>query len=135
MTAEGRLVPRGGFDLAAPVQGIEISADGGFAAIVTGENRFGAERVLSVLRAPSALPEGAALPAGFHSVRLVQQWLNAAGFDAGRVDGIYGPRTLDAVRAYLATLGEAAQEPDEGDEQRDRLRAVVTGVFPRAVAD
>ena len=82
------------------------------------------------LRAPAAPPEGAGLPAGFHSVRLLQEELNAAGFDSGRVDVIAGPRTLEAVKAYLAATAERAADADP-----DRLRAVIRGGFPRFAAE
>ncbi|TCP41877.1 peptidoglycan-binding domain-containing protein [Rhodovulum marinum] len=137
--AEG-LVSRGAFELEAPVQGMEIGAEGRYAAVVTGENRFGADRVLTILRDPGAVPVGAPLPASFESIRLIQDLLNASGFNAGRVDGIYGPRTIEAVKAYLDSrkaapdLGEARGGIGAGSGE-DILRAVIEGVFPRKAAD
>lgn len=40
-------------------------------------------------------------------VRELQQRLNALGFDAGRKDGIFGPRTSDAVIEFQRNVGES----------------------------
>ncbi len=40
-----------------------------------------------------------------HGVQFLQQQLIAAGFDPGKVDGIFGPRTEAAVRAAQTELG------------------------------
>ncbi|TCO70784.1 peptidoglycan-binding domain-containing protein [Rhodovulum euryhalinum] len=143
--AGGKLVERGMFDLPAPAQAIEIAEDGRYAAFVTGENRFGAERVLTILDHPGKVPEGAPLPASLRSVRLLQELLNAAGFDAGRVDGIFGPRTIEAVQAYIEALERmtngdalAAAVSDQGAVRGgvnlDPLRGLVESVFPRRFA-
>lgn len=143
------LVPRGRFDLGAPVQGMEISADGRYAALVTGENRFGAERVITLVRNPGALRDGDALPASYQSIRVVQDLLNASGFDAGRVDGIFGPRTVEAIDAYIESVGSldgpldgASDMPSGADLGPGRslpgdetLRTVIKGIFPEKVPD
>jgi N-acetylmuramoyl-L-alanine amidase len=41
-------------------------------------------------------------------VRALQERLGALGFDAGRVDGIFGPRTARAVREFQANYGVPA---------------------------
>lgn len=48
-------------------------------------------------------------------VRALQRKLNALGFDAGREDGLFGPRTDHAVREFQRNVGD---EPDGivGDE-------------------
>jgi len=38
-------------------------------------------------------------------VRLVQRHLNDQGFDAGRDDGLIGPRTRAAIRRFQAARG------------------------------
>lgn len=46
---------------------------------------------------------GAATEARAHSpeeVRQVQQQLKQAGYDPGQIDGVYGPRTLRALRKF-----------------------------------
>ena len=35
----------------------------------------------------------------------LQQDLGALGFDAGRVDGIFGPRTKDALEQFQRNIG------------------------------
>jgi len=55
---------------------------------------------LPPLRA-SGLRKGARGPA----VRLLQEWLLAAGYDPGPVDGIFGPRTHAALVAFQRTHG------------------------------
>jgi peptidoglycan hydrolase-like protein with peptidoglycan-binding domain len=39
------------------------------------------------------------------TVRAIQSGLNRHGFDAGRVDGVVGPRTRQAIRDYQAAYG------------------------------
>lgn len=39
------------------------------------------------------------------SVREVQRRLTVLGYDPGQIDGIYGPRTTDAVRQFQADHG------------------------------
>ena len=38
-------------------------------------------------------------------VRRLQEQLRAQGFDPGAVDGVMGPQTLDAIRAYQRRNG------------------------------
>ncbi|MBW8269782.1 peptidoglycan-binding domain-containing protein, partial [Caldovatus aquaticus] len=77
--------------------------------------------------APPPAPEAAAAAPADVVVTLdratalrVQRALNARAFDAGAADGIVGPRTRDAIRAFQRSLGR----PDTGEltrEQLDRL--------------
>ena len=46
------------------------------------------------------------------TVMYVQHSLNQIGFSAGPVDGLPGPRTRSAIKAYLGSLGEA---PGDGE--------------------
>ena len=41
------------------------------------------------------------------TVMYVQQSLNQLGFDAGTVDGLMGPRTRSAIKAYLTSIGDS----------------------------
>jgi hypothetical protein len=50
-------------------------------------------------------PESDAIPEHSgtkYAVRQLQQQLKQAGYDPGPIDGILGPRTLEALRRYLA---------------------------------
>ena len=62
-------------------------------------------------------------------VRALQRKLNALGFDAGKEDGLFGPRTDNAVREFQRNVGE---EPDGivGNETLtllERMRPTETG--------
>jgi hypothetical protein len=47
------------------------------------------------------------------TVRALQTRLNALGFRAGTVDGVYGPRTTHALRRFQSSVGlKPADEPD-----------------------
>src|SRR3546814_19146726 len=41
------------------------------------------------------------------TVRYVQHSLNQLGFNAGSVDGLMGPRTRNAIQAYLTSIGDS----------------------------
>ena len=58
-------------------------------------------------------------------VRSVQQALNDKGYNAGAVDGQWGPATEDAVRKFQRASGL----PDTGQLERPTLNAL--GVAPR----
>jgi peptidoglycan hydrolase-like protein with peptidoglycan-binding domain len=38
----------------------------------------------------------------------VQHSLNQLGFNAGTVDGLMGPRTRNAIKAYLSSVGDSS---------------------------
>ncbi|NKN32767.1 hypothetical protein HF203_05985 [Marichromatium bheemlicum] len=42
-------------------------------------------------------------------VRRVQRWLVAHGFDPGPIDGLIGPRTRAAIRAFERAQGQPAR--------------------------
>ncbi|MEL7604079.1 MAG: peptidoglycan-binding protein, partial [Bacillota bacterium] len=77
----------------------------------TGWNRYGRLKCLSAPAAPafSRVLVNAGKPYMSGSdVRVVQAALKAAGFDPGAIDGVYGPKTEAAVKAYQAANGLAA---------------------------
>jgi N-acetylmuramoyl-L-alanine amidase len=61
-----------------------------------------------------------ATPLRGDDVRRLQEQLGALGFDAGRVDGIFGPRTARAVRDFQANYGI----PADAIVGRSTLRAL-----------
>jgi peptidoglycan hydrolase-like protein with peptidoglycan-binding domain len=65
----------------------------------------GVPTVLALLAAQPAAAGGTAPAPVADPVREAQRRLNAAGFDAGPVDGISGPRTKRAVIIYQAVNG------------------------------
>ncbi len=59
----------------------------------------------------------------------LQQWLNDNGYDAGKVDGIYGPNTTRAVRQFQSDSGLTA----DGDAGKNTIRQIIdieTGKTP-----
>lgn len=48
-------------------------------------------------------------------VRALQTMLNACGFDAGEVDGAYGPKTSSALLALRKSVGSSATSGDVFD--------------------
>lgn len=86
----------------------------------------------AALRAPAATEEGRLLAAGDlgDQIRLVQRRLNGAGYDAGPVDGVPGPRTREAIRAWqrdhgltpsgIVTVELLASLAGEGAQQAER---------------
>jgi peptidoglycan hydrolase-like protein with peptidoglycan-binding domain len=62
-------------------------------------------------------------------VREVQELLNLNGYSAGPVDGVVGPRTTGAIRAYQSDYDlEATGRPSFGLLRH--LRAVTSGEMP-----
>ncbi|GGG40987.1 hypothetical protein GCM10010964_30780 [Caldovatus sediminis] len=57
------------------------------------------------------------------TVMQVQRALNALEFDAGTADGIAGPRTREAIRAYQRSLGQ----PQTGELTRRQLSRLLAG--------
>ena len=86
---------------------------------------------------PSGLPAAAqsaaeaetALELDRPSRRLIQQGLRNEGFDPGAPDGLFGPRTRGAIRAWQAARGQAATGYLDG-AQADLLRAAAAGNGP-----
>lgn len=70
----------------------------------------GAQREAARQRVQSALDDRAPAPAQAdrQTGRELQAALNDLGFDAGAVDGLVGPRTRTALRAYQKSLGAPA---------------------------
>lgn len=69
---------------------------------------------------------GASTRAGH--IKLIQKVLNAFGYDAGPVDGLFGPRTEKAIRAFETAHGlarEKLERPLEAARLAARLFAVV----------
>lgn len=60
------------------------------------------------LTAPGATEEGRLMAMGGadDQLRRVQRGLNRAGYDAGPVDGVLGPRTRQAIRAWQVDHGQ-----------------------------
>lgn len=58
-----------------------------------------------------------------HTIQQTQQRLNALGFDAGKADGIIGPATRSALRAFQQSSGMIA----DGYPDSATLRALATG--------
>ena len=66
------------------------------------------------------------LSGGFADVDDTQLWLNELGFDAGVVDGIYGPKTEAATRAAQQYLGITPADGRPGPATRKHLEDAVT---------
>lgn len=49
------------------------------------------------------------------SILVVQKTLNELGFDPGPLDGIYGPKTEAACKAFAASVGIAYVKPPKGE--------------------
>ena len=60
-------------------------------------------------------------PLSLKSIEEMQALLNAKGYDAGKPDGLVGPQTREALRAYQASLGVPA-DGYPTQELIDRLR-------------
>lgn len=76
----------------------------------------------------STSPSSSAMPASQYEsglVRNVQQALNDKGYNAGPMDGQWGPATEDAVRKFQRASGL----PETGQLERSTLNAL--GVAPR----
>ena len=100
--------------------------------------------VLALLHTP---PGGAVFPSGLPAAaqsaaeaetlleldrpsrRLIQQGLRNEGFDPGTPDGLFGPRTRGAIRAWQAARGHAATGYLDG-AQAELLRAAAAGNDP-----
>ena len=75
------------------------------------------------------LPAGAVRAQGSADVSLEQQIqaaLTSAGFDAGPVDGKFGPKTRRAIQAWQRANGHAGT----GYLTRDQLRSILTEATP-----
>jgi TPR repeat protein len=61
-------------------------------------------------RAAAFTPDGSPAFADRPTVMYVQHSLNKLGFNAGEVDGLMGPRTRSAIKAYLGSVGASSGE-------------------------
>jgi len=59
-------------------------------------------------RAQTFAPASTADFADRPTVMYVQHSLNQLGFNAGTVDGLMGPRTRNAIKAYLSSVGDSS---------------------------
>lgn len=59
----------------------------------------------------------------------LQAWLNDNGYDSGKVDGIYGPETTQAVRNFQSDAG-LKTDGDAGKETIRKIIKIETGVEP-----
>ena len=84
--------------------------------------------------AQSAAEAEGALALDRPSRRLIQQGLQNEGFDPGAPDGLFGPRTRGAIRAWQAARGEAATGYLNG-AQADLLRASAAGAAVPVAAE
>lgn len=64
------------------------------------------------------------------SVMRVQEGLNRLGFDAGELDGIFGPTTGEAVHAFKAAHGLAPDDPVVGRGTSAKLDELLLHVSP-----
>ncbi len=82
-----------------------------------------------VTAAQDAAAAEAALGLDRPTRRLIQQGLGNEGFDPGAPDGLFGPRTRAAIRAWQA----ARDEPRTGYLAGDQVAALLTAAVPRPV--
>jgi hypothetical protein len=59
----------------------------------------------------------------------LQAWLNDNGYDSGKVDGIYGPKTIQAVRNFQSDAG-LKTDGDAGKDTISKIVKIATGVEP-----
>ena len=83
--------------------------------------------VVTVAQDPAAVE--AALGLDRPTRRLIQQGLRSEGFDPGAPDGLFGPRTRAAIRAWQA----ARDEPQTGYLDGDQVAALRAAAVPRPV--
>jgi peptidoglycan hydrolase-like protein with peptidoglycan-binding domain len=76
--------------------------------------------------APAPATPSAPPGTGDGPVLNIQTELNAAGYAAGRPDGVYGPRTANAIRAYQANNG-LPQDGQPSVALLDQMRAKRAG--------
>lgn len=79
------------------------------------------------------------------AIKELQQWLNDNGYDAGSVDGLYGPRTAGAVREFqkdkgLTVDGDAGKQTIgamfsvKSTPTKDKIQKAKPQVDPKLVA-
>ncbi len=85
--------------------------------------------VTVVTAAQDAAAVEAALGLDRPTRRLIQQGLRSEGFDPGTPDGLFGPRTRAAIRAWQA----ARNEPQTGYLDGDQVAALRGATVPRPV--
>jgi hypothetical protein len=91
---------------------IALGVDG--ARVRVGDPRqkaAGEEGIVTELALAAGSPQMEAALAQDVDIRELQRKLNAAGYEAGPVDGILGPRTRAALRAYREVHGRAPGRP------------------------
>ena len=87
--------------------------------------------VTMVTAAQDASAVEAALGIDRPTRRLIQEGLANEGFDPGAPDGLFGPRTRAAIRAWQA----ARDEPQTGYLDGDQVAALLAAAVPHPVAD
>ncbi len=75
---------------------------------------------------PGASQNGAAINLSEDQVRQLQQALNDNGFDAGEVDGVFGPRTRAALSRFQSRAGL------QPTGQMDQQTLALVGLFGQA---
>ena len=85
--------------------------------------------VTMVTAAQDASAVEAALGIDRPTRRLIQEGLANEGFDPGAPDGLFGPRTRAAIRAWQA----ARDEPQTGYLDGDQVAALLAAADPRSV--
>ncbi len=63
----------------------------------------------------------------------LQAWLNDNGYDSGKVDGIYGPETTQAVRNFQSDAG-LKTDGDAGKDTISKIVKIATGEEPMPTA-
>ncbi len=108
-TTTGDMVFHASTGAAGPLLSFEpdASADISYVDVVCGGTRQASLARLSETRLIAAYAGGYAVlaPTPSDLVARAQQGLTDLGFDPGPVDGVYGPRTAAAVRAFRETIG------------------------------
>jgi peptidoglycan hydrolase-like protein with peptidoglycan-binding domain len=118
---EGTVVGGAGGAVAGAVVAGPIGAvAGGIGGAYVGNDTTGKQNVVASAPPPST---SSSYDPGL--VRSVQQALNDQGYDAGSVDGRWGPATQDAVRRFQ----QASGLPQSGELERSTLAAL--GIPPK----
>lgn len=116
---------KGRFTMGAAVQDLEMTDDGAFAAMVTGNETFGGDWRIVLMAQPSELADWAQIPPSFPSVRKLQEMLQAKGLNAGFPDGILGPQTTDALMEYWQRRDPSIIAPEN-----EKLESAIFSSFP-----
>ncbi|THH34718.1 hypothetical protein E4Z66_17260 [Aliishimia ponticola] len=122
---EGEIDYAGMFEFSKPVRMLRVSEDGNFVAIALGDTRRDVSEELLVIHNPRAIPDRGPLTRVRHSVLHMQELLLDSGFELTK-DGIYGPQTDKAIKAYL----EATQVPAPSQPASIDLNGALGAVSP-----